>query len=59
MAMVFFWTLWIIGILFAMGAFPISGSFLMRVLLGILILLFWPIMLGIMVRNVYVKYINE
>jgi hypothetical protein len=55
----FLWVVWIVGILFALGAFPISGSFMMRVLLGILILLFWPIMLGIMVRNVYIKYINE
>jgi hypothetical protein len=53
------WVVWIVGILFTLGAFPISGSFLMRVLLGILILLFWPVMLGIMVRNTYVKYINE
>jgi hypothetical protein len=57
--MSFLWVVWIVGILFTLGAFPINGSFMMRVLLGILILLFWPIMLGIMVRNVYVKYVNE
>lgn len=56
--MSFFLVLWILGILFTLGAFPISGGVGLRLLLAVLILLFWPIMLGIMVRNVYVKYIN-
>jgi len=55
----FFWTAWIIGILFTLAAFPMAGKFPLRLLLGILILLFWPIMLGIMFRNLYLKYINE
>ena len=57
--MFYFWMVWIIGILFTLGAFPISGNFIMRMFQGILILLFWPIMLGIMVRNAYIKFINE
>lgn len=57
--MYFFWIIWIIGILFTLGAFPISGKYPMRALLGILLLLFWPIMLGIMFRNAYIKYVNE
>jgi hypothetical protein len=57
--MQFFLSLWIIGFLFTLAAFPIGGRFAVRLGLGLLIVLFWPVMLGIMARNVYLKTIND
>ncbi|MBN2337060.1 MAG: hypothetical protein JXP48_00855 [Acidobacteria bacterium] len=54
-----FLSLWIFGFLFTLAAFPISGRFMARLALGLLMLPFWPVMLGIMARNLYLKIIND